>query len=72
MHVMTLHPHVTAVTRDEGILHAIDVKDICRNCLYVEIVGADGTVQQRYVSEFPNKIKVDYRPLCKYSVFALM
>lgn len=51
--------HITAVTRDEGILHAIDVKDIRRNCLYVEIVGADGTVRQRYVSEFPKKIEVD-------------
>ena len=51
--------HITAVTHDEGILHAIDVKDICINCLYVEIVGADGAVQQSYVSEFPNKIEVD-------------
>ena len=50
--------HITAVKRDDGILCAIDIRDICRNCIYVEIVGEDGTLQC-YTCEFPNKIKVD-------------
>ena len=50
--------HITAVKRDDGILHAVDIKDICRNCIYIEIVGEDGTFQC-YVCEFPNKTEVD-------------
>lgn len=50
--------HITAVKRDDGILRAIDIRDICRNCIYIEIVGEDGTFQC-YTCEFPNKIEVD-------------
>jgi len=35
--------HITAVKRDDGILRAIDIRDICRNCIYIEIVGEDHT-----------------------------
>ena len=49
---------ITAVKRDDGILCATDIRDICRNCIYIEIVGEDGTLQC-YACEFPNKIEVD-------------
>ena len=50
--------HITAVKRDDGILRAIDIRDICRNCIYIEIVGEDAALQC-YTCEFPNKIEVD-------------
>ena len=50
--------HITAVKCNDGILRAIDIRDICRNCIYTEIFGENGTLQC-YACEFPNKIELD-------------
>lgn len=34
--------YIIVVKRDDGILRVIDIRDICRNCIYIEVVGEDG------------------------------
>lgn len=48
--------HITAVTRINS-LRVINIKDICRNCIYITIAGNDK--EHNYVCEFANKIETD-------------
>lgn len=48
--------HITAVMRSSS-LRVINVKDICRNCIYITVTG-NGR-ENNYVCEFANKIETD-------------
>ena len=50
--------HIIAVKRDDTSLRAVDIRNISRNCIYMEIVREDATVHC-FVCEFPNKIELD-------------
>lgn len=55
-------PYNPASTHITTVKRAVDIKDISRNCMHMEIVGEDGTAQC-YVCKFPNKIEIHWKKI---------